>query len=263
LKKLILIVAALVMVASGVAAVSAYEAHVVNVTAKVENALMLRYGQTTDNVEPLHVAYGTVFPEEWAKIHFNVELSQSFLATEDEGYVDNVTYELWAERKEIPAEVDTTNMCFDNISGTLYYCWMGEALWVGRGIGAADWPSDLAGDPTGGAVTDNCPDGVTELGAPGDLQLVGPIAANQMAIPFAGPFVLDGGDPVHIIGVGFDVPAFAGYYNEHTDVCPKPSRRDSPTWVIPANDKRHVPGGVDLGIDLKVQVIDIGRNSFP
>jgi predicted porin len=39
MKKAILILAALMLVASGVAAVSAYEAHVVNVRSHVENAI--------------------------------------------------------------------------------------------------------------------------------------------------------------------------------------------------------------------------------
>ena len=56
MKKVVLGLAALVLIVSGVAAVSAYEAHIINVKAKVENAL-------TVGVSRLN--YGTVFPEEF------------------------------------------------------------------------------------------------------------------------------------------------------------------------------------------------------
>ncbi len=55
MKKILLGLSALVMVLSGVAMVSAYEAHLINVTAHVENAL---------EVDTTPIDFGTVFPEE-------------------------------------------------------------------------------------------------------------------------------------------------------------------------------------------------------
>ena len=59
---------------------SAFEAHVINVTAKIENALSV----TTDAID-----FGTVFPQEHLNKPLTVTLSQSFL---DEGRVDDVNY---------------------------------------------------------------------------------------------------------------------------------------------------------------------------
>ena len=53
---------------------SAFEAHVVNVTARIENAL---------SVTPLSIDYGTVFPQEKLDKTFDVQLSQSFLDEAD------------------------------------------------------------------------------------------------------------------------------------------------------------------------------------
>jgi hypothetical protein len=70
LKKAVLIVSALMLVLSGVAAVSAYEAHVVNVKAHVENALIV--SQDVD--------YGITFPEMILQEEVYIGLSDSFLS---------------------------------------------------------------------------------------------------------------------------------------------------------------------------------------
>lgn len=59
---------------------AAFEAHVINVTARIENAL---------NVPLEHLDFGTVFPQEKLDKTFDVSLSQSFI---DENRVDDVTY---------------------------------------------------------------------------------------------------------------------------------------------------------------------------
>jgi hypothetical protein len=107
MKKAILIVAALVLVLSGVAAVSAYEAHLINVRAHVENAMSV-------TVEELD--FGTVFPEEWMIKEFTVQVSESF-CKEDQLRVTYIDYAVWAEWKPDPA------------GG--YYYWLGDALYVG------------------------------------------------------------------------------------------------------------------------------------
>jgi len=70
---------------AGVAAVTlplfaAFEAHVINVTAKIENALAV-------NIE--HIDFGTVFPQEQLDEPLDIRLSDSFLA---EDRVDDVEY---------------------------------------------------------------------------------------------------------------------------------------------------------------------------
>ncbi|MEK7630859.1 MAG: vWA domain-containing protein [Patescibacteria group bacterium] len=59
---------------------AAFEAHVINVTAKIENALNVPLG---------YLDFGTVFPQEHLDKSLDINLSQSFL---DENRVDDVSY---------------------------------------------------------------------------------------------------------------------------------------------------------------------------
>jgi len=86
----------LVAVVSGVAGLSAFEAHVINVTAKIENAL---------NVSTYELTFGTVFPQEALEQKFDVYLSESFLA---EDRVDDVEYVLRQRPKCANDPVDPT-----------------------------------------------------------------------------------------------------------------------------------------------------------
>lgn len=80
-KKILFSLVAVVAVVGGVAAMSAYEAHIINVTAKIENAL---------NVSTKHIEFGTVFPQEkLSSSELTIGLSQSFI---DEDRVDDVDY---------------------------------------------------------------------------------------------------------------------------------------------------------------------------
>lgn len=79
-KKIALGLAAIVVVVGGIAAMSAYEAHVINVTAHIENALAV-------NAEALD--FGTVFPQEYLTRDFTITLSESFMA---EDRADDVEY---------------------------------------------------------------------------------------------------------------------------------------------------------------------------
>lgn len=80
MKKLLLIAGALAVAVVAAPAFMAFEAHVINVTATIENAL-------TVPVE--HISFGTVFPQEHLDQPLRVALSQSFL---DEDRVDDVDY---------------------------------------------------------------------------------------------------------------------------------------------------------------------------
>jgi hypothetical protein len=59
---------------------AAFEAHVINVTARIENAL---------NVPIEHISFGTVFPQEHLEKDLPIRLSQSFMS---EDRVDDVEY---------------------------------------------------------------------------------------------------------------------------------------------------------------------------
>jgi len=95
MKKVLLIIVALVMVLSGVAAVSAYEAHIVNVSAHVENALSVGAPVVTEGGAWLGK---TVFPEEWLTAKMSIGLSSSF-SGQSPVRVDCVDYNLYAEGK--------------------------------------------------------------------------------------------------------------------------------------------------------------------
>src|SRR3989344_8596081 len=79
-KKIILGLAAAGTAMALIPLFAAFEAHVINVTARIENAL---------NVPIKFLDFGTVFPQEYLVKDVTVNLSQSFL---DEGRVDDVEY---------------------------------------------------------------------------------------------------------------------------------------------------------------------------
>ena len=74
MKKVLLGVSAFALAVASVPMFAAFEAHVINVTARIENALSV-------NTEPIH--YGTVFPQEQLDKFVKLELSRSFLAEPD------------------------------------------------------------------------------------------------------------------------------------------------------------------------------------
>ncbi len=80
MKKILAISGALALAVLAAPAFMAFEAHVVNVTATIENAL----GVSTNAID-----FGTVFPQEYLAQDLTVRLSQSFL---DEPRVDDVEY---------------------------------------------------------------------------------------------------------------------------------------------------------------------------
>lgn len=224
MKKVVLVLGALVIVLSGVAMVSAYEAHVVNVTAHVENAM---------DVRATEIDFGTVFPEEWLLKEFTLGTSDSFCA-ESQDRVGRIWYSIYVEWKPITG---TPN----------YYPWLGDALYIG-----IDSQNPLP------------------AGAGGDLVYVGDPPAGTPGT--AAKWVMDAPRPLEkfdygagfnlndTITVALDVPVFEGYYNQLTDVALKPSGLDDPTLVILETDiARYFPDGVDLGLDLKIQVTGIGN----
>ena len=89
-KKITLSLAALIAVIAGITGMAAFEAHVINVTAKIENAL---------SVTPNEIAFGTVFPQEYTKKNLTISLSDSF---KEESRVDDVNYVIKQKPKVRP-----------------------------------------------------------------------------------------------------------------------------------------------------------------
>lgn len=214
--------AAIALVASGVAAVSAYEAHLINVRSHVELAM---------NVPRAPLDFGTVFPEEWMLKEFTVQTSGSF-CNEFQTRVGDIEYEVWVEWK--PLE-----------SGPGYYNWLGEALYVG--IDAANKTPVAAGG-------DLVLVGAAPATQPGAKKVLDGGVLRKFGDPPNIPIDMD-----DLITVGLDVPDFEGYVNELTDPNPKPSGLDAPSWIIPANYPGFNPQGMNFGLDLKIQVTFIGN----
>ena len=84
---------AVVAVAGGVAAMSAYESHVINVTAHIENALL---------VMPVtgELKFGTVFPQEYLEKPLWITTSDSFCET-DQTRVSAIDYKIVQKPKPI------------------------------------------------------------------------------------------------------------------------------------------------------------------
>lgn len=100
-----------VILGAAVAAVtgmSAFEAHVINVQARIENAL---------EVSPLEINFGTVFPQEYLTYNFDVKLSKSFL---DEDRVDDVEYVIKQKAKPRPEEPKVTGDA--QVESNVLYC---------------------------------------------------------------------------------------------------------------------------------------------
>ena len=91
-KKIIAAGAMISVVTLSAAMFAAFEAHVVNVTAHIENALA---------VSPQEVEFGTVFPQEYLEKDFEIELSKSFMDAfySDDQRVQFVNYKIVSKPK--------------------------------------------------------------------------------------------------------------------------------------------------------------------
>lgn len=241
MKKALLGLCALVMMVSGVAMVSAYEAHIINVKASVENAV-------TVGVSWLN--FGTVFPEEFRLKDFTVAISGSFCSP-DQKRVRHIDYEIWAAWKQ---KKDAQGI---PIPGE-YYPWLGDALWLARAPvpdyepdGETDLRDDTFPDRT---IWTNLGDPPTAT-PPGAGKVLGPVTLVKP---------LPGTGDTDYWKLALDVPVFEKYYNPTTDVNPKPSGMSEPSVVILESDTdRYFPDGVQLGVEIKIQVTAIYGPPFP
>ena len=213
--------------------VSAFEAHAINVTAHVENAM-------TVGVD--HIDYGTVFPEEWLIRQTTLGVSSSFCEP-TQTRVSVIEYQVWVVEKPDPNNPPSN------------FPWLGDALYIG-----------IEEDPNNTSTAIRFPVGVGS----GILQPVGagapPILVLSRALDL---HKASNQDPTFDFGdlliIGLDVPVFEGFWNAKTDVDPKPSGLSGPTVVIETSDTdRYFPDGeypngdpVILGADIVIQITDI------
>jgi hypothetical protein len=221
MKKAIAILAAVMVLFSGVAAVSAYEAHVVNVTAHVENAMKLTGVGFGPDYE---YDFGTVFPEEWLIKPFIIRVSNSFCET-DQRRVLNIDYSIYAEDK--PG-----------------YEWLGDALYFHVGWNYTTSPDGpLAANMTW----------VGDKTLPRPVLVLSDSLNKDFNIQDTITMALD--VPVFREHYNEYTDALA---NPEPDF--KPSGKDVPTVIIETDESRYPADmslGVDLGVDIKFQITRI------
>jgi len=225
-KKVLLLVSALLIVFSGVAAVSAYEGHLVDVKAHVENALM---------VEIDELDFGTVFPQQKRQEEFYIGLSQSF---RDQDYYTSVEYKLYWEEKPLDHDPDYKPYESSNYPGIyipIYPYIATQVDGIGTNVTTTTNPAIMA-------VID-------KFGEVFDLNSRGGV-----------------GDICDLIHFSFEPPVFDKWYNEATDLLNGKTGRviyepdyytttenitcDGKTWY---DDVPHT----DLGSNFKIQVVAI------
>jgi len=84
-KKIVLSFVTILVAVAGIVAMSAYEAHVINVTAHIENALKV--------IPPDKFVFGTVFPQEYLQKMLSITTSESFCEN-DQRRVLNIDYKI-------------------------------------------------------------------------------------------------------------------------------------------------------------------------
>jgi hypothetical protein len=233
LKKAVLIVAALLMVVSGVAAVSAFESHTVDIKAHVENALAMPYYE---------VDFGTVFPQEAFEDDIPIGLSESF---RKQDRVSTVRYIVGWENKSIEGHPGVEDPDCDGFF---------EPIWPFITL------TPVPGDFNDGLIDGSQPNWVFPLAD----WMVG--YGEMFTLPNT-PDEFDGDtcDYWHYV---FDVPVFDNWWNENTDprfisgilyytdddVC------NDDYYLVSENICNTFPTLVphaDLGSNLKFQVWDI------
>ena len=177
MKKVMLVAFALILVVAGLVSAAAFEGHVVDVRAHVENALW---------VDPIEINYGNfTFPQESIDRYICIGLTESFVNV-NQTRVCDVKYALIWETKPIEGH--------DPVPGQLEIC-----------------------DPTGsGNFTDIYPYILLTTGDGSDNQTPFPmwVPANAVAWGTLDKCLPDNCDTW---GLKFDVPVFDLWYNEGTD----------------------------------------------
>jgi hypothetical protein len=244
-------------------AVSAYEAHMVNVTAHVENALILGVPHPGGKL-----TFGTVFPEEFLMKDFLVRFSTSFCA-DPQLRVKHLDYEVWVEPKPMPGGGEYPCLA------DAMYIGIQDIVWTGPSkFDLTPVPIDLRPQSVGG-----------DLVGVGTCNLPVMVTSGSLDKSDANPMTpeIEWVNHDDRVWVAIDVPVFEGYYNPETDALgcidsdgdgvpdsapvpdpnAKPSGLCAPTVVIPISDTARYdpnPDGVNditLGAEIVIQVTNI------
>jgi hypothetical protein len=243
-KKILLALATVVVVAGGVAALSAYEAHVINVTAHIENAL---------DVHGEPIAFGTVFPQEYREAQVTVRLSDSFQAQDPVNAYD-VDYEINQKLKPCPVHIkepahcEGEPVCYmlpqEECESMVGVCkWVPDVMEPDDPTCVADTANETPHNPTGWHYLNLCPflskmddnDPDNDRGVSSYFQ--GTYCETPSPDYAVGKLIL-GNDPIDTWTVDLKVPPIEGYVGQDwPEGCP----------TIPANDKTY---GCDLWVEV-------------
>jgi len=222
LKKILLSSIAIAAVIGGIAAFSAYEAHVINVTAHIENALSV----TTEAID-----FGTVFPQEYVEEDIEITLSSSFLAEDNADDVDYIIKQkpkpYWPKPQECLEEYQTEEearaYCHAN-PGNLGCCYLSLCPFLSK--------------------EDADPEDQNDVGVPSYYQ------GDHCVFPdpdyAIGRLAKSEGDETDIWTIDLKVPPVDGYIGQDWPL-------DCPT--IPVDSQ-------DYGCDLWIEVTGISRVEF-
>ena len=223
MKKVVLIFGALLLVVSGIAAVSAFEGHSVDIRAHVENALAMPY---------YDIDFGSMFPQESDEDYIHIGLSESF---RNQSRVSSVRYVVGWENKSVEDYPEALDPDDDGWFEPIYPFITLE---------------DSDGEPTDGVYPADTPP--TWLETPYPEWLAG---WGVMHIDVTTPEDEWDGDVCDTWHLIFDVPVFDEYYNEYTD-----PRFISGTLKLADKDYELVTENICDEYEVEVPHADLGNN---
>ena len=127
IKKIIASVALVATIAVSAAMFAAFEAHVINVTAHIENALY---------VHPDEIAFGTVFPQEYVERQITIQMSESFGSEER---VDDIEYVI---KQKAKCECDYEEFLADGSRNPDFETYCIEGQYAAVGYATHECPTD-------------------------------------------------------------------------------------------------------------------------
>jgi hypothetical protein len=226
-KKILLALATIVVVAGGVAAMSAWEAHVINVTAHIENALY---------VHPDKIDFGTVFPQEYLEKEFTIELSQSFKEQnlEDPKLRPDLDYKIVQKLKPIWPKPAECTQNYTTIEEARLYCHDATLPDPCCYLDLCPFLSKEDADP----------DDFNDYGVPSYYVVdAGGDFCRTPSPDYASGYLHIENDPIDLWKVDLKVPPVAGYVGQDWPETCLP-------WVVPQDSE-------DYGCDLWVEVTAI------
>lgn len=243
LKKIALGFTAIALAVASVPMFAAFEAHVINVTARIENALQ---------VDTTPISYGTVFPQEKLDKRFTMGMSTSFIEERD---ADDVEYIIRQKPKCQIDEPSTGKPEFVPVSGEVegrFLCPEGyhQMLLLCPYLSKHEVTPDPILDSEGGVISpDNDSAGINAFHGPISGWTLGDTLATQVS----GRIAKSENDFQDIWNLDFRVPCFEGHCAQDWDSFVKEQSGDpqiDPSAYIQPSENEHQLFGCDLWVEV-------------